>query len=234
MNTKKTFIAVFAVVALALVAVPTTKASAQTNYYYVPTITQYQTNQSVYGTPMNQAQLVSYLQQLIIQLQAQLATKNTNYYQNTGSLGTKYTYVVGEPRGSSSSKNNNNKYYDDEPEVRTDTANSISRNEARLRGTVDMNDFEDGEVFFVYGTNERAVEDVEDDYTSYRDVDTDGSRLQKVRVNSSLDGYESYNYRLTNLSRDTNYYFQLCVGFEDDYGDDTLICGGVEEFTTNY
>lgn len=211
-------------------------ASAATTYYYFPGTTgsyQYQypvaTANTYYGygnlggSQMTQSQLIAYLQQLIIQLQAQLSARGGNTGYSYG-----YGYTVGEPRSHSSSRNN-----DDEPDLTTDSATNINRNDARLRGSVEMNDFEDGEVFFVYGTDEDQVEDIEDDYDSYRDIDKDGDRLQKVLVDSSLDGDEDYSYKVTGLKRDTEYFFQICVGFEDEDGDDVILCGGVEEFETD-
>ena len=232
--TKKTFIAVFAVAAIAFAGSPL-ETSAQTNYYYIPG--NYQTTYKpvtpityTHGsTQMTEAQLIAYLQQLIVQLQLQLAAQGGNQYYYGSGYGYSQGYVIGEPRSSRGSRN----YNDDEPEVETDRARDIDSYEAELSGYVDMMDFEDGEVFFVYGTDEDDIEDVEDDFDSYRDVDEDGDNLQKVRVDSSLDGDDDFEKMVYNLEEDTDYYFQICVGFEDEDGDDKIICGGVEEFTTD-
>lgn len=214
--------------------------TTNTTYYYVPSVGgnyQYKApvtlpsynyyGSSWSGSQMSESQLIAFLQQLIVQLQAQLQAKGS-YYGSSNYYGSGYGYVIGGVRPGSSSS-----YGDDEPEVITDSATSINRTDAKLRGSVDMNDFEDGEVFFVYGTDESDIEDVEDDFDSYSDVDTNGQRLQKVRVDSSLDGDDEYEHRVSGLSRDTDYYFQICVGFEDEDDDDVIICGGVEEFTTD-
>lgn len=128
--------------------------------------------------------------------------------------------------GSSSSHN------DDEPDVTTDDAEDIEDDEAELHGEVDMNDFNNGYVFFVYGEDEDQVEDVEDE-DEYRDIDEDGDDLQKVVVDTDLDGSRSYWRRVTGLDDDTDHYFRMCVEYEDDDDDETLECGKVEHFETD-
>lgn len=229
-NTK--LVAVVAVAVLAVVAIPTDRAEANSNYYYAPAAYQYQptTYGSWYTQPststMTNAEMIAFLKQLIAQLQAQLANQGT-YYSPIGYHGNNYGYVIGEPRGSGS------RYDDDEPEVQTDGATSIENDEAELEGNVDMMDFEDGEVFFVYGQDEDQVEDIEDDYDTYSDIDEDGDDLQKIMSDSSFDDEDDFSERVTGLEEDTDYYFQICVGFEDEDDDDVIVCGGVEDFTTD-
>jgi len=211
---------------------PAGQAEANSTYYYVPTTYQYQnTNTPTYtygGNQMTEEQLIAFLKQLIVQLQAQIEARR-DYTYGAGYYGPGYNYsygyVVGEPRGDYDN--------DEEPDVETDSARGIEDDEAELRGSVDMNDFEDGEVFFVYGEDEDAIEDVEDDFDSYRDVDEDGDDLQKVRVDSSLDGDDDYEETVYNLDADTDHYFTICVGYEDEDNDDVLECGDVEDFTTD-
>lgn len=121
----------------------------------------------------------------------------------------------------------------DEPDVRTEDADDVDEDSAELNGEVDMNDFNNGEVFFVYGTDEDQISDVEDDFDSYGDVDEDGDDLQKIRVDADLDGEKSYSRRVSNLEEDETYYFAICVGYEDDDDDEVLACGSVEEFETD-
>jgi hypothetical protein len=134
---------------------------------------------------------------------------------------------------SGSSSNNDHRYNDEDPDVETDSVGDVDDEGAELRGSVDMNDFEDGTVFFVYGQDENQVSDVEDDYDSYNDVDEDGDDLQKVRVDTGLDDDEDYSEDVDNLENDETYYYQICVEYEDEDGDDTLRCGGVEDFDTD-
>lgn len=128
---------------------------------------------------------------------------------------------------------NNNNNDDDEPIVTTRTATDIDDESAELRGTIDMNDFDNGRAFFVYGEDEDVVSDVEDDFNSYDDVDEDGDDLQKVLVDSDVDGFDELSENISGLSDNTDIFFSLCVEYEDEDGDSTLSCGTVREFTTD-
>jgi len=121
---------------------------------------------------------------------------------------------------------------DDEPDAQTLSARDIRDDEAELRGEVDMNDFRDGIVFFVYGEDEDEVEDALREDT-YNDIDERGDDLQKIRVDSDLDGQQDYERTVTNLDDDTRYYYAICVEYEDEDDDETLECGSVEEFRTD-
>ena len=123
--------------------------------------------------------------------------------------------------------------YDDEPDLDTRSASSITDDSAYLRGIVDMNDFENGLVFFVYGEDRSQIEDVEDDYDQYADVDENGDNLQKVKVDSSLDGSSSYTEKVSGLDSNTRIYFSICVEYEDEDGDDVIGCGDTESFDTD-
>lgn len=240
---KKTII-FLGLLALVWIAVPTAPTLAS-NYYYPtnnyqypyqtqPTYTNYNYG---YGQAMTNSQLSDYLRLLVIQLQSQVSSRPSyDYYGN--SYGYRYNYVIGEPRSlyGDDDSNDDDDYYDnndEEPDVETRSVSDVGDNDARLRGFVDMNDFEDGEVFFVYGTDRNQIEDVEDDYDSYNDVDTDGERLRKLKVDSSLDDSESFDTRVSSLNDDTRYYFSICVGYEDEDDDDVLACGSVLNFTTD-
>ncbi len=122
---------------------------------------------------------------------------------------------------------------DDRPVATTDDADDVTDDSAELNGDVDMNDFEDGYVFFVYGEDEDQVSDVADDFDNYQDVDEDGDDLQKVAVDSDLDDAEMYTADISGLASDTEIFFALCVAFEDEDGDDVIVCGDTESFTTD-
>ncbi len=121
---------------------------------------------------------------------------------------------------------------DEEPVVTTRSATDIDDESAELRGAVDMNDFDNGLAFFVYGEDEDAVYDVEDDFDSYDDVDEDSDNLQKVLVDSDVDDYEELSEDVTGLDDNADIFFALCVEYEDMDDDSTLSCGAVREFTT--
>lgn len=122
---------------------------------------------------------------------------------------------------------------DDEPDVETGDAVDITDDSAELEGEVDMNDFDDGRVFLVYGEDEDQISDIEDDYDTYSEIDEDGDDLQKILVDSSLDGRETYTTFIDRLDDDTEYFYAYCVEFEDDDRDDTITCGQVESFETD-
>jgi hypothetical protein len=122
---------------------------------------------------------------------------------------------------------------DAEPTVETLSAQGVDRNEVTIRGSVDMNDFNNGRVFFVYGEDENLVEDVEDDYYTYADIDEEGEDLQKILADSDLDGDSSYHLEITDMDRDTTIYFAIGVEFEDEDGDDVLRVGNVRSVTTD-
>jgi len=122
---------------------------------------------------------------------------------------------------------------EEHPGVTTQSATDIQDDQADLRGYVDMNDFNNGEVFFVYGEDESQIEDVEDDFDSYANVDEDGEDLQKVRVDTDLDSSDSYREEVGGLDDNTKHYFSICVGYEDEYDDDVIKCGSVRSFTTD-
>ena len=207
-------------IALAFTMVPTDSASA----YHANT---YHSGATTYSYSGSQAELYAYLIKLIAELQAELNRRGGGYYDRDYDRDRDNDYL-GRPRSGGGSRNN-----DDAPDVETLSARDIDEDSAELRGEVDMNDFRNGEVFFVYGEDEDQIEDVEDDFDSYSDVDEDGDDLQKVRVDTDLDDDEDYERRVTGLDEDTDYYFQICVGYEDEDDDEVLECGGVREFNTD-
>lgn len=123
---------------------------------------------------------------------------------------------------------------EDNPSVETGDADDITDDSAEISGEVDMNDFENGLVFFVYGEDEDMISDVEDDNDTYEDIDQDGLDLRKYRVDSDLDGQDDYTYQISEtLEEDTEYFFSICVEYEDEDDDETLACGDVESFETD-
>ena len=77
------------------------------------------------------------------------------------------------------------------------------------------------------------VEDVEDDFNSYADVDEDGDDLQKVRVDTNLDSSASYREEVVSLDDSTEHYFSICVGYENEDDEEVLKCGATRTFTTD-
>jgi len=123
---------------------------------------------------------------------------------------------------------------DDRPDAQTNSARDIDDDSAELRGEIDMNDFDDGIVFFVYGQDEDKIDDVESDYDSYRDVndDEEDDDFEVERVQSNFDGDDDFDEKVNSLDDNTDYYFRICVEYEDD-GDEELECGNVRDFETD-
>jgi hypothetical protein len=217
---------------LAFGAVSTNSVSAQyQESYYFDTATAYPASQTYVGNKDYISQLLS----LIAILQAQIADQQSSAYSNSTSYygyGNAGNYIFGPTPsiGRNSSSNN-----DQEPDVDTKSAKDIQDDSAELRGDVDMNDFQNGIVFFVYGQDEDMIEDVEDDYEEYRDVkdDEDDDDFEVVRVDSDLDDDDRFEEDVNNLEEDERYYYIICVEYEDEDDDETLECGDVEDFETD-
>ncbi|MBY0309823.1 hypothetical protein K2Q16_01620 [Patescibacteria group bacterium] len=126
----------------------------------------------------------------------------------------------------------NNDNDGDWPQVETGDASDIGDNYAELEGEVDMNDYEDGYVFLVYGEYEDQIDDVANAYDSYEDVNEDGDDLQKIAVDSSLDDSSDYWVEVSGLDEDTDIFYAYCVAFEDEDDDEQLVCGDTQSFTT--
>jgi hypothetical protein len=124
---------------------------------------------------------------------------------------------------------------EDEPRAETQSARDIEEDSAELRGDVDMNDFNNGIVFFVYGQDEDMIKDVEDNYDEYRDArnDEDNDNFRVVRVDSDLDGEDRYEEKVNNLEEDEKYFFIICVEYKDNNNYETLDCGNVKRFDTD-
>jgi hypothetical protein len=130
----------------------------------------------------------------------------------------------------SNSSSNSSSY--DIPDVTTDDAQDITEDSADLLGDVEMNDYEDGLVFMVYGEDESMVEDV-DREDRYSEIATYSQDLRKVIVNSNLDSDRSFTTSVYGLYDDTEYYYRYCVEYDDRDDDETLVCGDVEQFYTD-
>lgn len=135
--------------------------------------------------------------------------------------------------GSNDDDDDDNSDDEDMPEIDNLDANDITDTSVEIEGSVNMNDFEDGYVFFVYGEDEDQVSDIADDFDTYSDIDEDGDDLQKIAVGSGLDEEKSYWANISGLNEDTEIFYTLCVAFEDEDGDEVIVCGDTESFTTD-
>lgn len=121
----------------------------------------------------------------------------------------------------------------DEPTLNTYDATGVEEYEADLNGYVNMNDFDNGRVFFVYGEDEDDVRDVADDHDRYVDIEERGDDLQKVLIDSDLDGATTYQENVDGLDADTEIFYSICVEYEDEDDEEVIVCGDVESFETD-
>jgi len=154
--------------------------------------------------------------------------KNDRYYVRAVAEDSSGHRVYGEIRAFTAGDDRDDA---ERPDVRTEDAEDVDEDSAELHGSVDMNGFKGGRVFFVYGQDKNLIEDVADEDT-YRDVNEDGDDLQKVQVHSKLDGKRSFWVSVYGLDDDTHYYFRICVEYVNEDRDTTLECGNVKRFTT--
>ena len=158
---------------------------------------------------------------------------NRSYYYRAVAEGEDGRYAEGAIRsftytGNSSSNSSN----DDVPQVNVDSADNVDEDSAELSGAVDMNDYENGLAFMVYGEDESSIDDVEDD-NQYSDVDENGDDLQKVLLSSSLDDDRDFTVDVSSLNDNTEYFFRMCVEYDDEDNDETLVCSSVKSFETD-
>lgn len=119
------------------------------------------------------------------------------------------------------------------PFLETREVENITEDEAEIHGYVDMNDYDNGKVFFVYGEDESDVEDADDDYDRYVEIDERGDDLQKTSLDGDLDGSSHFQETITGLDANTRIYYSICVEFDDSDNDPQIMCGATESFRTD-
>ncbi|MBP9760441.1 MAG: hypothetical protein KBD24_03715 [Candidatus Pacebacteria bacterium] len=120
----------------------------------------------------------------------------------------------------------------EKPKTVTEYTSEVSAYTATLKGSVDMNDFNNGVSFFVYGEDQTAVQNVSKLYNAYGRIKTDGDNLQKIVVDTDLDGKELYSVTVINLDFKTTHYYAIGVEYEDDDGNKWIVLGNISSFTT--
>lgn len=174
-----------------------------------------------------------------ISIPASVVKAYTPYYYRLVVEDSRGNYSEGQVRSFTTDRygSNYDDNYDDDnnryPQATTFDAENINYNRARLTGRVDMNDYRNGLVFFVYGESKSAVSRVEN-RNKYSDIYTNGYDLRKVIANSSFKGRNDFDISVSGLVRDTEHFFRICVEFADEDNDARLVCGEVEEFETDY
>lgn len=121
---------------------------------------------------------------------------------------------------------------DEKPKVTTERAENIDLHTATLTGMVDMNDFRNGIVFFVYGEDREEIRDVASKYDQYRRIREFGDDRQKLLIDEDLDRDREYKVTVDDLDLDTRHYFAIGVEYEDENNDEVLTLGSIRTFTT--
>lgn len=113
----------------------------------------------------------------------------------------------------------------------TNTATAINAYDATVRGSVRINDSADAISFFAYGEQRDLVAAIKTTYDEYADIKERGDLLQIDRVDVRLNADESYEEVIDDLERGTDYFYSLCVAYDDEKTG--IACGSVRTFTTD-
>lgn len=117
------------------------------------------------------------------------------------------------------------------PSVNTRPAINIDANSATLEGNYRRYDATNAVAFFVYGEDEDVVSEVSELYDYYQDIRELDERLQKMRVGVNIADRGEYSREVDELERDTEYFFSLCVAYDDDEATG-IKCGSTRSFET--
>ncbi|MFT7016571.1 MAG: hypothetical protein ACJATX_000536 [Candidatus Paceibacteria bacterium] len=120
------------------------------------------------------------------------------------------------------------------PDVTTLGATLLSDDLVKLNAEFESNSAEDELLsFFVYGFDSSSINDIEDDYNSFAEIEENGDDLQKESVGVlDQDDEEDFVLHLNNLELDTEYSYIACVEFLNEITEVNLSCGSEEEFWT--
>ena len=120
------------------------------------------------------------------------------------------------------------------PDLRIDSV-TTSNTIASLQGSADMDEFRNGIIFFVYGTNQNAIASLGGTGT-FVNVRQNGDRLQKRLVDDDLDRSDEYSLVVADLLSETTYSVRLCAEYENqnsNYNQAQFIaCSAVETVST--
>ena len=85
----------------------------------------------------------------------------------------------------------------------------------------------------VYGEDKDLVDNTEQEYDRYADIEESSDDLQKALMATDFDSEDTFERRVNDLDEDTRHYYRICVGFEDT--DDHLVikCGSNTSFSTD-
>jgi hypothetical protein len=115
------------------------------------------------------------------------------------------------------------------PVIETEGVKAISNASAELSSFVAMNDYDNGYVFVVYGTNRSILSDIED-YENYAEIPK-LTGTTKVKVKEKFAGRDRLSLKISKLKSATRYYYRSCVQYGKT-GSRVFKCGDIETFMT--
>jgi len=120
----------------------------------------------------------------------------------------------------------------EKPKIVTNKAKDIQAHHATLSGNIDMNDSRNGIAFMIYGEDQTAISNIAKENTRYKDIRPRGDAVQKVTLDTGLDSYQMFTRTIQYLDLNTKHYFAFGVEYENTEGDDVLLMGKTQSFTT--
>jgi hypothetical protein len=118
------------------------------------------------------------------------------------------------------------------PYVDTYGPTNVTGHGASVSALLDTNDYEDATAFMVYGESWDDVANVANWYTTYKSIEERGDALQKVLIDNDLNGVMYTEQKLLYLDANMSHYVTFGIEYENAEGNDVLIIGPVQGFTT--
>jgi hypothetical protein len=118
------------------------------------------------------------------------------------------------------------------PFVDTYWPEDVGGHAATASALLDMNDYDDGVAFMVYGEDWDAVSTIATEFSTYKSIRESGDNLQKVLIDDELNGVIYTKQNLLYLDANTVHYVTFGVAHEDAEGNDVITIGAIQSFTT--
>jgi hypothetical protein len=115
------------------------------------------------------------------------------------------------------------------PDVEADGVSNIKSSGARLHAFVTMNDYSEGQVFFVYGTDRTLISEI-DDYDKYEEIPVPKTGFKKKIAVKIFSGRDNVYTDVGSLARATKYYYRACAAVPEEF--DGFRCSDTSSFTT--
>ncbi len=114
------------------------------------------------------------------------------------------------------------------PVVENEKVVAIKNNSATASGFVSMNDYEMGEAFFVFGSDQNMVERADKNYSTFKSIEVVKGMFDKKSVNAKFIGRSTITASLSGLPKASTIYLRTCVA----YNESKLTCSKTNSFIT--